>query len=47
MPQFKISSEFDPKGDQIRAIKELTEGLVRGDSVQTLMGATVRGRLFR
>jgi|TARA_B110000116_G_scaffold262715_1_gene268326 excinuclease ABC subunit B len=46
MPQFKISSEFDPKGDQIRAIKELTEGLVRGDSVQTLMGATGTGKTF-
>lgn len=46
MPQFKISSEFDPKGDQIRAIKELTEGLVRGDPVQTLMGATGTGKTF-
>ena len=46
MPQFKISSEFDPKGDQIRAIEELTEGLVRGDSVQTLMGATGTGKTF-
>ncbi len=46
MPQFKISSEFDPKGDQTRAIKELTEGLVRGDSFQTLMGATGTGKTF-
>jgi len=46
MPQFKISSEFDPKGDQPRAIKELTEGLVRGDRRQTLMGATGTGKTF-
>ena len=46
MPQFKISSEFDPKGDQPRAIRELTEGLVRGDRRQTLMGATGTGKTF-
>lgn len=46
MPQFKISSEFDPKGDQPRAIRELTEGLFRGDRRQTLMGATGTGKTF-
>ena len=46
MPEFELSSEFDPKGDQATAIQELTEGLYRGDTSQTLMGATGTGKTF-
>ena len=43
---FKISSEYQPTGDQPRAINELTEGLQRGDSYQTLLGVTGSGKTF-
>ncbi len=43
---FEIVSEFVPTGDQPRAIKELTEGLIRGDRHQTLLGATGTGKTF-
>ena len=46
MPEFELSSEFDPQGDQPTAIRELTEGLFRGDTSQTLMGATGTGKTF-
>ncbi len=44
MPAFEIEAPFQPKGDQPRAIEELTEGLVRGDRFQTLLGATGTGK---
>ncbi len=44
MPDFTISSPFDPKGDQPKAIQELADGLVRGDRFQTLLGATGTGK---
>jgi excinuclease ABC subunit B len=43
---FYLSSEFQPTGDQPRAIEELTEGLLRGDSHQTLLGVTGSGKTF-
>jgi len=43
---FKIQSEYDPTGDQPRAIRELTEGLKRGDRYQTLLGVTGSGKTF-
>mgnify|MGYP000479805886 CR=1 FL=1 len=43
---FKISSEYQPTGDQPRAINELTEGLQRGDRYQTLLGVTGSGKTF-
>ena len=43
---FKITSEFTPKGDQPEAIRELTEGLVRGDKHQVLLGVTGSGKTF-
>ncbi len=41
---FQLVSPFEPKGDQPRAIVELTEGLKRGDKYQTLLGATGTGK---
>jgi excinuclease ABC subunit B len=43
---FKITSEYQPTGDQPRAIKELSEGLQRGDRFQTLLGVTGSGKTF-
>ncbi|MDX1546783.1 MAG: excinuclease ABC subunit UvrB, partial [Rhodothermales bacterium] len=41
---FRLVSDFEPTGDQPRAIRELTEGLERGDPYQTLLGATGTGK---
>jgi excinuclease ABC subunit B len=46
MPEFKIVSDHQPQGDQPRAIAELTEGLLRGDRHQTLLGVTGSGKTF-
>lgn len=43
---FKLTSEFQPTGDQPQAIKQLTEGLLRGDHAQTLLGVTGSGKTF-
>jgi len=44
--RFSLTSEFEPTGDQPRAIAELTEGLLRGDRYQTLLGATGTGKTY-
>ncbi|MFP4598622.1 MAG: excinuclease ABC subunit UvrB [Persicimonas sp.] len=44
--EFKLVSEYSPKGDQPNAIAELTEGLVEGQKHQTLLGATGTGKTF-
>ncbi|MEY4229380.1 MAG: UvrABC system protein [Actinomycetota bacterium] len=41
---FRVVSEFQPAGDQPTAIAKLTEGLVRGDRFQTLLGITGSGK---
>ncbi len=41
-----IKSEFDPKGDQPQAIKELVEGVRRNDRNQVLLGVTGSGKTF-
>lgn len=43
---FKLHAPFAPSGDQPQAIKELVEGLNRGDKVQTLLGVTGSGKTF-
>ncbi len=43
---FKIHSEFSPAGDQPEAIKELAEGLQRGEKYQVLLGVTGSGKTF-
>lgn len=46
MANFKLVSDYTPKGDQPQAIEELTEGLKRGDKYQTLLGVTGSGKTF-
>jgi excinuclease ABC subunit B len=41
-----IKSDFDPKGDQPQAIKELVEGVQRHDRTQVLLGVTGSGKTF-
>ena len=43
---FILTSEFKPTGDQPQAIEQLVEGIVRGDSAQTLLGVTGSGKTF-
>ena len=42
----ELLSELTPKGDQPEAIRELTEGLRRGDRHQVLLGITGSGKTF-
>ena len=46
MPPFQLESPFEPKGDQPKAIVELTEGLKRKERFQTLLGVTGSGKTF-
>jgi excinuclease ABC subunit B len=43
---FRLTSEFKPTGDQPEAIKQLVEGLQRGDDAQVLLGVTGSGKTF-
>ena len=43
---FELVSDFQPAGDQPRAIAELVAGLERGDRHQTLLGVTGSGKTF-
>ena len=43
---FKLVSEFEPSGDQPQAIRELLQGVERGDPHQTLLGVTGSGKTF-
>lgn len=46
MAKFLLESEYKPSGDQPKAIKELTEGIERGDKAQTLLGVTGSGKTY-
>ena len=46
MEKFVIKSDMQPKGDQIKAIKGLSDGILRGDKHQTLLGVTGSGKTF-
>ena len=46
MPQFQLTSEFQPAGDQPAAIEALVEGLKTGKDEQVLMGVTGSGKTF-
>jgi excinuclease ABC subunit B len=46
MSEFKISSSYQPAGDQPTAIKELVDGVVDGLEHQTLLGVTGSGKTF-
>lgn len=43
---FKLTAEFTPTGDQPEAIRQLVEGLHRGDPAQVLLGVTGSGKTF-
>jgi excinuclease ABC subunit B len=43
---FRLVSEYEPAGDQPRAIAQLVEGIARGDAHQTLLGVTGSGKSF-
>ena len=43
---FKLTSKYKPTGDQPEAIKQLTDGLNRGDKAQVLLGVTGSGKTF-
>jgi excinuclease ABC subunit B len=44
--RFTLVSDFEVRGDQVRAIPELVEGLNRGDSHQVLLGVTGSGKTY-
>ena len=44
--EFKLTSKFQPTGDQPEAIRQLTEGVRRGDRAQVLLGVTGSGKTF-
>jgi len=46
MAGFQLESKFTPQGDQPEAIRQLTEGLERGDKEQVLLGITGSGKTF-
>ncbi|MCL6518567.1 MAG: excinuclease ABC subunit UvrB [Armatimonadetes bacterium] len=46
MGEFKLVCEYEPKGDQPKAIRQLTEGLNAGYRFQTLLGVTGSGKTF-
>src|ERR1700677_1836890 len=43
---FRLTTAFEPKGDQPTAIKQLLEALARGDKHQVLLGITGSGKTF-
>lgn len=46
MTKFKLVSKYQPTGDQPRAIKQLTDGVLAGVKEQTLLGVTGSGKTF-
>jgi excinuclease ABC subunit B len=46
MDRFQLVSRFTPQGDQPTAIRELVEGLERGDREQVLLGVTGSGKTY-
>jgi excinuclease ABC subunit B len=43
---FKVVSPYEPMGDQIKAIDELSRGIIEGKRGQTLLGVTGSGKTF-
>src|ERR671919_2685927 len=44
MPPFKVEAEFEPAGDQPRAIQGLADRVQDGERFSTLLGATGTGK---
>ncbi len=43
---FRLESEYQPRGDQVAAIAELTQGVAEGEKHQVLLGVTGSGKTF-
>ena len=46
MDKFVLKSDYKPTGDQPEAIRQLCEGIERGERMQTLLGVTGSGKTF-
>ena len=46
MEKFKLVAPYAPTGDQPEAIRQLVDGIQRGDKEQTLLGVTGSGKTF-
>ena len=46
MKDFQLKSAYAPSGDQPEAIRQLTEGVKRGEPAQVLLGVTGSGKTF-
>jgi len=46
MSEFRLVTDMKPTGDQPHAIRELVEGIKKGDRHQTLLGVTGSGKTF-
>ena len=46
MGEFVLKSKYKPTGDQPEAIAQLTEGILNGEKMQTLLGVTGSGKTF-
>ncbi len=46
MEKFELHSNYKPMGDQPEAIKMLTDGVLKGNKAQTLLGVTGSGKTF-
>ncbi len=46
MNKFVLTSDYQPTGDQPEAIRQLTDGVKRGDRSQVLLGVTGSGKTF-
>ncbi|MEB2780312.1 excinuclease ABC subunit UvrB [Algoriphagus sp. C2-6-M1] len=44
--EFKLTSDYQPTGDQPKAIEQLTAGVNNGDQAQVLLGVTGSGKTF-
>ena len=44
--KFELTSNYRPTGDQPEAIRQLTDGITRGDAAQVLLGVTGSGKTF-
>jgi excinuclease ABC subunit B len=46
MSNFKLVCDYQPKGDQPQAIRQLTDGFLQGRADQVLLGVTGSGKTF-
>lgn len=46
MGKFKIRSDFKLEGDQLKAVNQISKGIIDGIKYQTLLGVTGSGKTF-